>query len=324
MKNAKRWLLPLIFFLLLFLSAALSVGASSTYTEGISLMDVRQNVRADGYTWNNRTDTLTLDGLNIQTEDDYGLKLPGGATVVLKGKNTISASVAALYMEQDVKIRGTGSLTLEGGQYGIYLNAAGATSKLSISGGSFTITGGEDGIRADVGRVTLSGGKLTIRGGSGYAVNVREFMAGSGVTVTATGSFYSSYSMLLQGANLSVSSDRPALLADRSLKLESMRLMAGESLTSLSSVDEYGGEKALTTKSTLPTGVKSLLFGESKSIVWDILLLVSALAVLAALIVLPVLIRKKKAKVITEAREAAKAEEKAAKKQQKKEGKSGS
>jgi len=312
MKRTIRFLLPIL--LIILTALAFPVSAGKPLTDGVSILSPQEDIKGDGYYWNNLTKTLTLNNLNITTHDDYGLKIADGATVILEGKNYIEASVAALYIGGDVIFRGSGSLTLTGGQYGILCNSTKSEHKLSVTSGTYTIEGGTDGIHSEFQKVALSGGKMTVTGTEGYSINVRDFQTANNVTVKATGSFYSSYSMLLQAANLTIESKDPALIADKYLKLERMTLRAGDSLSSLSAVEIYTDEKALSTVSTFDNSRRSLIFGESVPFFVDILLLIVVLAGLAAIIVLPILHKRKMILVAIAARDAAEVEAKRLKK----------
>ena len=64
-------------------------------------------MRGEGYFWDNpKHSHLTLSDLRIDTEDEYGLKITDGATVILKGDNRIKATKAALYIGGNVIFRG--------------------------------------------------------------------------------------------------------------------------------------------------------------------------------------------------------------------------
>ena len=310
-------------FLLVFLSLTLlfptgSIFAGSTVTECVSLLQVKKNLHGNGYEWDNPNDTLTLTNLDLRTEDDYGFKICDGATVILEGNNYIEASKAALYIDGDVVFRGSGTLTLVGGDYGILCNSASTSKKLTITAGTYQVRGGKGGIKSDFVKVHLTGGKFTIHGGSGYAVDAREFQTGGNVTIDATGSFYSSYRMILEAANLQIVSEEAAIIAPKTLSIASMKLRAGDDLKSLSSVVEYSGQKALVTSSTYDEGLKSLLFGDSVSFAVDVLVLVGVLLLLTATIVLPILIRRKRTALAVQARDIAFAEEERIRKQNKK------
>ena len=81
---------------------------AKTITETLNLVNVTQNERGDGYQWANRYDILTLDGLRLETENDFGLRLPKSCTVVLKGTNYIKAGKYALTCSGNVSFKGNG------------------------------------------------------------------------------------------------------------------------------------------------------------------------------------------------------------------------
>ena len=317
MNSKRRIAIILTLAIVVPLFACLNVSAAKTLTEGVSILNPRQNMRGEGYFWDNPKDTLTLSDLRIDTEDEYGLKITDGATVILKGDNRIKATKAALYIGGNVIFRGNGTLTLEGGETGILCNSTNNSDKLSITSGTFNVRGGTDAVKAEYSKVAMSGSAvLNLKAGKGYAANVRELIMSAGVTVDTQG--YSSYSMLIQGANLTVSSDKAALLSDGTLKLESMKIKAGDSSSSLSDIAEYSGEKAITAVSTLDTRTKSILFGDRYPVAVDIILLIAVIAALAAAVVVPIVVRKKKAAAVIEQVKLAEAEAKKLKKEAKK------
>lgn len=319
MNSKRRIAILLTLAIVVPLFACLNVSAAKTLTEGVSILNPRQNMRGEGYFWDNPKDTLTLSDLRIDTEDEYGLKITDGATVILKGDNRIKATKAALYIGGNVIFRGNGTLTLEGGETGILCNSTNNSDKLSITSGTFNVRGGTDAVKAEYSKVAMSGSAvLNLKAGKGYAANVRELIMSAGVTVDTQGSLYSSYSMLIQGANLTVSSDKAALLSDGTLKLESMKIKAGDSSSSLSDIAEYSGEKAITAVSTLDTRTKSILFGDRYPVVVDIILLIAVITALAAAVVVPIVVRKKKAAAVIEQVKLAEAEAKKLKKEAKK------
>ena len=72
--------------------AVIPVSAAGAITTTVNIATANKNQRGNGYDWANRYDVLTLNGLNIVTDDAYGLRLPKNCTVVLEGKNYIKAS----------------------------------------------------------------------------------------------------------------------------------------------------------------------------------------------------------------------------------------
>ena len=90
------WLLTLCLAFTLFSPcAALTVSAASggvTITETVNIAQANKNMEGHGYSWANRYDILTLDGIHLDTASDYGLRLPKNCTVVLEGDNYIKAA----------------------------------------------------------------------------------------------------------------------------------------------------------------------------------------------------------------------------------------
>jgi hypothetical protein len=321
-------LLSFLFILVLTISAlTITPSAAKTHTESISILNADRNLSGDGYEWHNPSDTLTLTNLRVDTQDEYGLKVPAYqksghprklVTIILNGDNYIKASKAALFLECNVLIRGNGSLTLVGDEYGILCNSAKVEHKLTLSDGTFIVSGGVDGIHSEFQKVTVSGADLTVSSENGYAINARDLQTGYNARIKATGSFHTSYSMLLQASDLSIESKEAALITGKYMELDSMTLKAGDSLSSLSDIDSYSGEKAILTVSTFDDSPKSILFGEKYPLALDIVLLVAVILVLGIVVVLPILIKKKKAKAAVLQRDAEEAERKKRKKEEKK------
>ena len=175
----------------------------------------------------------------------------------------------------------------------------------------------QPGIASPYQKVAIGAVNITVSG-KNCAINVRDLTTASGASIQAKGSFYTSHSMILQSSAISIESDRSALLSDGTLKLENMTLTAGASLSELSAIDTYSGEKALKSVSTFDGTVKSLLFGEGVSIVVDLLILIAFLLLLGAVIAVPILHKRRKVQKIIAARDAAEAEEKRLRKLRKK------
>lgn len=300
MRNSVFKLLILILIISMSASLLTVISSAKKISDGVSLLNPKQNVYGDGYEWQNRTDTLVLDNLNIDTADEYGLKIPDGATVVINGDNYIKASKAALYIGGNVIIRGSGTLTLVGGDYGIYFNSVNNTHKLSITSGKITISAKKCGIFAEFSKVALAGCNLEIDSEGDYGINVREFSTSAGSKLTSNSTVFASYSMLIQATKLSVESDKSALEISpgRTIKIENATIKTGDALSALSDSEEYNGEKAISTVSTFDNSPKSILFGEGYSIAIDIILLTVALLLLSSAIIIPPILKKKKAEKI--------------------------
>ncbi|MBO4770753.1 MAG: carbohydrate-binding domain-containing protein, partial [Clostridia bacterium] len=245
----KRVLTALIAVAICFAAAVTGASAASKITSGVSILNPRQNVHGNGYEWDNPHDTLTLTNLYIETKDDYGLKVPDGATVILKGTNRISASVAALYIGGDVIIKGSGTLILDGGKYGIFCNSSDMTDKLSIVGGKYEIKAGEDGIHSDIQKISVSNSDMTVAAGTDgiYGIDV---VVSNGMKLKSDAGLFAVNSLSVEASNVSVAGKDAALICEKSLVITRMSIKAGDSLSSLSAVEEYGGQKAIVTKAS--------------------------------------------------------------------------
>lgn len=279
-----------------------NVSAASKLTDGVSILNPRQNVHGVGFEWDNPHDMLTLNNLWIETKDDYGFKLPDGATVILKGVNRISASVAALYVGGSVIIKGSGSLILDGGEFGIFCNSSDITDKLSIVAGKYEVKGGKDAIRSNIQKISLSGATMTLKGGEN-GISAKSLVVSNGVTIKSEGGFVASQSLSVEASNIEIQSNSAALRCDSDLRITKMNMKAGDSLDSLGTVSEYGGQKAFKSETAWKYVHSSVLFGENVSFATDVAVAVAAAVIVATAIVLPIYFKKKKLKKIMEARE---------------------
>ena len=271
--------------------------AAKKLTEGVTILNPRKNIHGVGYEWDNPNDTLTLTDLYIDTTDDYGLKLPDKATVILKGTNRIKASKAALYIGGDVIIKGSGSLILESDGYGIMCNSSDGKDKLSIIGGTVEITA-KTGIYSAVQKVSLSDAKITVTA-SEYAADVRDLVLSDGVRFSADSTLMASSSMSIEAANLKIDAcGKPALICENGITMTKMDIMVGNVTKNLASAEKYDGEFALETSSTWKYIRSSIIFGEGVPMVWDIVLFVVLALCAAAAVVLPIYFKKRKLKKI--------------------------
>ena len=115
-------------------------------SETLNLVYVRKNEAGPGYSWANRTDTFTMTNMCIDTTDEYGLRLPDGATVVLEGNNIIRANYCALSTEGTITFTGSGTLTLYSNNYGIIATNADMNKKVTFFDGKVKIESAGDGI----------------------------------------------------------------------------------------------------------------------------------------------------------------------------------
>lgn len=305
---------------------------AASLSNTVSLLNPQTNegsLEKYGYYWDNINDILTIEDLNIKTDDDYGLKIKDGATVVLKGNSTIEAEKAALYLSGSISPRGItfqgkGTLTLisENG-IGILDTSSNKNATVRITSGTINIRSGSDGINSKYAYIALTGGNISIESGKDTcAINAREITINGGCRLTANAPLLSS-SISISSAYLDIASEKPALQAD-SIDIVRVDIKTGASRDSLQDKETYNGENAITTKTNFFLKTQSLIFGKDHTIAADILVLVAMIAVVAIVIIIPVAIKKKKAKRIIAAKQAeeearlkeAKAKKKAASKKQ--------
>lgn len=296
---------------------ALPSSAKTVYTKTLSLLSIRANAKGDGYKWDNYNSILTLDGLNIDTEDDYGLKIMDGATVILKGKNYIKASKAAVFLEGKIIIKGSGSLILEG-ENGIYCSSNNRTDTLTINGGKYEITSKAQGIVSAFHRVSLTDCQMEITTEGGVAVEAERLTVGAKTVFKANGSLIGHKKLHLEGTDLTIESKNAALVSDNDITFSKLVLKTGDSSTSLAQTESYNGESFVSAKSTYDDSKRSLILGDKYPFALDIVIFIGIAAVLVCAVVIPIIIKKKKAEAAVLARDRAEDERKAEAKAKKK------
>ena len=288
-------------------ATCISVSAAKTITETVSILNPRQNMRGDGYVWMNIPEELTLTNLRIDTKDKYGLKICDGAVVFLKGNNYIKASEAAIYCGGTVTFKGTGTLTLESGGVGILMLNSDGTDTIRVMDGKIMIKATEAGIKATFAKIAIVGGEMDISVSSedGFALDAYDTTINAGAKLTANNTVRGSYKLNLSDANVSIAAPKAALMygEEKYFTLAKLELKVGSSADSLAVAEAYNGEFALSASSTVVPRTPSLLFGDEYTIALDIVLLVCGIILLAAVFVVPYLIRKKKTdKILAEIR----------------------
>ncbi len=266
------------------LCAALSLSAGAI--GAVDLSHVRQNESGAGYVWDNINDVLTLRDANIVTGEDFGIKLPAGATVLVEGKCRVSAARYGISCAGAVTFKGTGELTV-GGEYGMYFYGSAEEDKILFLSGDYTVEGTEFGICSEKAEIAVCGGKTAFRGKIGV----------SGVTVTFSsctsecGPIRAKRLVTVSGANLTATSgDGPAIVSDGKIDVRDERIEAGEK-GALSAVGEYTDQPSVSFVSTYKRVRASALFGGSVPGYVDVLIFVGAGVCAAAAIAVP-LIRK--------------------------------
>lgn len=288
--------------------SALPVSAKTVHKSCISLLDLRASKTGSGYEWDNFNKELTLNGLNIKTTDKYGLKIMDGAIVIIKGDNYIEASVAAIFLEAKVLFKGSGTLTLVGGDNGIYCSSADRTDSLSIVGGTYKITSGKAGIVSDFHKIAISGCKITVDTESGVAIDAQTLTTGAKTVIKANGSLIGHNKLQIESSSITVDTDTQALVSDNPIVFSKVTLKAGSSKNDLHKIDltsgGYASEKCVRISSLYNGTKKSLVFGGNVPIYVDIILLIAVIAALGCAVVLPVIYKKKKAQAAIALRDA--------------------
>ncbi len=261
--------------------------ANQTITTTVNIAAANKNERGPGYDWANRYDTLTLSGLRVETEEPYGLRLPKDCTVILEGDNYVKSSKYGLSCAGTVVFKGSGSLTIDGGEIGIYLITQDRTQKIRLIGGDYSVTGGKYGVYSDAADFSFVGRSMKITAGEkaiqGRCVNIL------GGTFAADTPVEASQSLIVNGATVDIDAATPALVS-KNLEIKNLDFGGGS----------YNGENAVHAKGLAKFHATSVLFGETVPGWVDYILLLAAILLVGALIYVPVLRKKKKTKELYE------------------------
>ncbi len=299
MKHTRRNLLALLLTLSTVLAMLASVGigvqADNILTKTVNIANANKNERGAGYNWANRTDILTLDGLHIETEDPYGLRLPDNCTVILKGDNYVKASKYGVACSGTVVFKGNGTLTIDAGEVGIYLVSQDMTHKIRLIEGDYTVNAGKYGVYSEYADFSFVGDtmKINVTGEDSTAILGRRVNLMGG-TFTANSSVESTHELAIEGINLDVTSNRPAFSA-KILTIKDVAMTSGGA-----EVAEYAEETSILGKSTAKRVRTSAIFGENVPAVVDYIGLAILTVGLLAAFFGPALRRKKKKKALYE------------------------
>ena len=292
-------LLILTLTLITLLSSVPTVFAAerAPITSTVNLANVSKNTRGDGFEWANLTNTLTLDNLNVNTVDEFGMKLPKEATVILKGNNKITAASIGLTSLGQITFEGSGTLTIVAGDVGIDLVGSNVSNLARFSDGKIIITAGTTAIRSEKVEIDLYGSDITMNV-TGDSEN-RKAVSGRNVSlnggrITANASIYASNSLTVTATDATITSPSSALECPNGIKMNKVSISAGDSADTLSNKDVYSGEKAIVTKSTATNKKVSILFGGNVPKAIDYIVFIVIIAATATLIILPIYLKKKK------------------------------
>ena len=317
MKKFLSLIIALVTLSALFTFAFPVSAKSVVHKSTINLIGIKKNESGAGYNWDNYESTLTLDGLNLKTDEDFGLKILDGATVVLKGNNYIEAKKAAIFTEGKVVFKGNGTLTLVS-DIGIFCSSADSTDSVSILGGTYKITVSSFGIVSDFHLVSFSNCNVSVKTSSDIAIKAQSITTGANTVINANGSISGKEKILIESSSITVNAKDAALLSDKPIVFNNVTLKAGDSPNKLSVIDleksSYEGQKSIQVISKYDGQKKSLFFGDSVPRYVDVIVMVLGLAAVVCAVVIPVLYKKKKAAEAIAKRDAAEAESKTKKK----------
>jgi len=288
------WLLAVV--LLIPISMAGTIVADDythIITNTVDITLANKNISGNGYYWANRFDTLTLDGIHVDTESAYGLRLPRNCTVILKGTNYIKADKYAVSCAGNISFKGNGKLILEAGEIGFFLYAEDGTQKIRLLDGTYEIHAGDYGVFSTASDFSLVGGSMSI------TVDNPEGAAISGRIVNLLGGKFSannaveaSHILVVKGLALDVSASRPVFAA-KNLTVSDIALT-----TNGTSIPEYTDETQIGGVSTLKNTKNSAIFGEDVPVIVDYLCLAVGILAICAGIIGPMILRRKKAKAL--------------------------
>ena len=294
----KRHILPVLLLAVLLFTALFSVyplsAAKEILTEPVDLSTVKQNARGSGYNWANRTNVLTFDGLHIETEEDYGFRIPNNATLVLKGDNYISASRIALTAIGTLTVQGSGTLHLVAGEVGWKMMSVDRTASVKFNSGKITIEAGDTGIYSEYPTVVFGGDcdmTITTKNEGAYAINGAVVQINNG-KLTANAPIYSPGSLSVASCDLKITASASALCSPALKIKENNIIKAGANEGSLAEVMEYAGEYAILlipTRTQKTSLILAALFDKEAPRFVDYLIFVFVILLFAAAVGLPIL-----------------------------------
>ena len=287
-----------LFFISILTVLCTIASSAGEINEMVDILNPKKNVRGDGYTWMNRYDTLYLNNVRINTEDDYGMKVVDGAVIILEGNNYIKAKEAALFIGGTVTIKGSGTLTLVSENTGLLAKSIYTDDKVRLLDGTIKIEAGQYGIYSKYAEIALSGSDVSISVSSsdGQAVNAYTLSFSNGGKVNANAPFYASYKMKVEASNINATAASTVFVCPNKITFSGMNMKAGSDAASLAQIDTYGGEASFSSVSTVKRSFTSTIYGENYPVALDYITMIGAALILAAVIVVPILTHKAKIK----------------------------
>lgn len=171
-----------------------------------------------------------------------------------------------------------------------------------ITSGTYTIRAGDCAVKSPNAGFYFVGGTLDLKTtqNDGFAINGRTVKLMGG-TVTADNAIHASYLLQIKAVDLTAAADRAALSSDHLFQMDTVSIRAGDSLSSLTDIDEYSNQKCVILKSTAAFWGPSYIFGDSVPVFVDYILVALLILAITALIVIPIVRKKISDKKISEA-----------------------
>ncbi len=277
-----------------------AAGAAARITNTVDLINVRRNVIGPGFDWDNVNKVLTLSDLDLETDSDFGIKAPAGASVVIEGECRIKAARFGLSCSGSLTFKGDGRITIEGGESGMYFHSSNVNHKALFLGGNYDIKGKSGpAIRSDKAEISFTAGSLKASSDSGVAISGERVNLVGG-SVELTGSLKANYLANLNGVNLTVTSDSSAIISNNLITISNERITVGDAPGSLHDADGYGGEKCVKMTSTYKRVRTSIIFGKNVPGWVDYFLLSVAIVGVVSAVAVPLFVKKRKTKKLYE------------------------
>jgi len=290
MKKTFSLLLVILTVASLFPTTVFAANAKITAT--LDMAELNEHANGSGYSWDNNELIFEMDGLSLITSDDFGIKLPGGSTVVLKGDNQITATRYGIHSFGSLTFTGNGTLTITVSDIGI--RSAGSLDRENVifRSGKVIINGASTGILVDRAKTVFSGGNVDINAkvNSIYGNDIQ--FAGGNLSFVAP--VKAKGSVEITAANLTVSAQSPAIVADKGITTEKVAVSSGSSLDTLVKTEAYNGENAVKLVSTAKVVKKGMLFGGKLSAFVDYIAFALVIIAVAAVIAVPLIIKKRR------------------------------
>ncbi len=283
-----------IALILLFPFYNIEANAAQTHTSTLDIAQINKNTSGDGYVWANMDDLLTLTDFRLETDDEFGLKLPDNATIVLNGDNYIKASSCAIRCVTSLTIEGNGTLTLVSGDTGILCVSNSTRDTVRFRSGDIKISAESHGVYSEYATVSFSGANTEISGAD-YAVRGRNVQMTAG-NINIEGKIHSATDLTLTAVNLNASADGAVLVADHEIRISGVDMKLGPSLDSLSNAESYSGEAAISTVSNVDATRRGVLLGGSFPVFVDYIVFSLIAIVAVALIAVPIYLKQQKTK----------------------------